>query len=51
MSTGFMSQRVVKDVANYIGTYVESDVNNFVGVWKEFLQVRVTINIDVPVKR
>lgn len=32
LSPGFMSQRVVKDVGNYIGTFIESDVNNFVGV-------------------
>lgn len=32
MSTGFMSQRVVKDIGNYIGSFVEVDNNNFMGV-------------------
>lgn len=51
METGFMSQRVVTDVGNYIGTFVESDANNFVGVWREFLRVRVSIALDKPLRR
>ncbi|WOH12303.1 hypothetical protein DCAR_0831805 [Daucus carota subsp. sativus] len=46
-----MSQRVVIDVGNYIGKFVESDENNFVGVWREFLRVRVAIPLDKPLKR
>uniref|UniRef100_A0A803P795 Reverse transcriptase domain-containing protein n=1 Tax=Cannabis sativa TaxID=3483 RepID=A0A803P795_CANSA len=33
LSTGFMSAKVVKDVGNYIGTFVEADKNNFMGIW------------------
>lgn len=51
MSSGFTSQRVVVDVGNYIGKFVESDVNNFVGVWREFLRIRVVIPLDKPLKR
>lgn len=51
MSAGFMSQRVVQDIGNYIGEFVESDANNFVGVWREFLRVRVSISLDKPLKR
>lgn len=51
MVTGFMSQRVVKDIGNYVGTFVESDTNNFVGVWREYLRVCVSISLDVPLKR
>lgn len=32
MDPGFMSQRVVTDVGNYIGRFVEADSNNFMGV-------------------
>lgn len=38
MSPGFMSQRVVTDVGNYIGSYIEGDANNFLEVWREFLE-------------
>ncbi|KAL8090281.1 hypothetical protein AgCh_039666 [Apium graveolens] len=51
MNSGFMSLRVVKDVGNYIGTFIESDVNNFTGVWREYLRVRVSISLDLPLKR
>lgn len=51
MRTGYMSQRVVKDVGNYIGEFIESDANNFVGVWREYLRVRVSISLSVPLKR
>lgn len=46
-----MSQRVVQDIGNYIGEFVESDSNNFVGVWREYLRVRVSIPLDKPLKR
>lgn len=51
MSAGFMSLRVVTDVGNYIGKFIESDTNNFVGVWHEYLRIRVSIPLDIPIKR
>lgn len=51
MSAGFMSLRVVTDVGNYIGKFMESDTNNFVGVWHEYLRIRVSIPLDIPIKR
>ena len=29
---GFMSEKVCKEIGNYIGSHIESDVNNFSGV-------------------
>lgn len=51
LGTGFMSQRVVTDIGNHIGKFVETDANNFVGVWREHFRVRVSIPLDVPLKR
>lgn len=48
---GFMLQRVVTHDGNYIGKFIESDANNFVGVWREFLRIRVSIPIDKALKR
>lgn len=42
---------MVTDIGNYIGKFVESDPNNFVGVWREYFRVRVTIPLNVPLKR
>lgn len=51
MNAGFMSQRVVTDVDNYIGKFVVSDENNFAGFWREYLRVCVTIDLKQSLKR
>lgn len=47
MHACFMSHRV----GNYVGKFIESDENNFVGVWREYHRVRVTIDLTKPPKR
>uniref|UniRef100_A0A803PQP1 Zinc knuckle CX2CX4HX4C domain-containing protein n=1 Tax=Cannabis sativa TaxID=3483 RepID=A0A803PQP1_CANSA len=44
-------ERVVRDLGNYVGTFIRADPNNFIGVWRDYLRVRVRINIDCPLKR
>lgn len=51
LRVGFMSERIVKEVANYIGSFVESCSSNFVGVWREYMRVRVWIDLSKPLKR
>ncbi|KAF4383757.1 hypothetical protein G4B88_020079 [Cannabis sativa] len=51
LQNGFMTMKVAKDAANYAGTFIESDPNNFTGVWREYLRVRVTLSLDLPLKR
>lgn len=51
MSFGFMSERVARDIRDYVGKFVESDKNNFTGVWREYLRIRVTLNIGILLKR
>lgn len=48
---GTMSEKVVKDVGNYVGSFVAFDANNFVGVWREYLRLRVTNDVEKPLKR
>lgn len=48
---GFMSERVCKDIGNYIGEYITADRNNFVGVWREYLRIRVKVQVDKPLTR
>lgn len=51
LRAGFMSERVSKEVGNYIGNYVESCPKNFVEVWREYMRVRVNIDLSKPLKR
>ena len=48
---GFMSERVAKEIKNYIGTFQQSDENNFTGVWRSYLRIRVTLDVRKPLKR
>ncbi|KAK1387722.1 hypothetical protein POM88_015900 [Heracleum sosnowskyi] len=46
LRAGFMTEKIVKEVGNYIGCFIESCPRNFTGVWKEYLRVRVTIDLS-----
>lgn len=51
LQVGFRSERVIKDIGNYIGSFVQNDVNNFSGVWREFFRMHVKIDINEPLRR
>ncbi|KAM6552563.1 hypothetical protein CsatB_013325 [Cannabis sativa] len=51
LKSGFMLERVVKSAGDYIGGYVKSDPKNFNGIWRDYLRVRATIDVNKPLKR
>uniref|UniRef100_A0A803Q019 Zinc knuckle CX2CX4HX4C domain-containing protein n=1 Tax=Cannabis sativa TaxID=3483 RepID=A0A803Q019_CANSA len=51
LKTGFKTGWALREVVKYIGTLVTSDPNNFSGVWRDYLRMRVTINVAEPLKR
>lgn len=51
LKVGFMSEKVLKAVGGFIGQFVLSCPKNFTGIWRDYLRVRVLINIDRPLKR
>uniref|UniRef100_A0A803Q5E5 DUF4283 domain-containing protein n=1 Tax=Cannabis sativa TaxID=3483 RepID=A0A803Q5E5_CANSA len=51
LRSGFMMDKVVRSAGGYIGTYVKSDPKNFNGIWRDYLRVRATIDIEKPLKR
>ncbi|KAM6593181.1 hypothetical protein CsatA_000884 [Cannabis sativa] len=51
LTSGFMTERVVKEAAKVIGELVETDPKNNNGLWRDFMRVRVRVNIDQPIKR
>ncbi|XP_030479412.2 uncharacterized protein LOC115696660 [Cannabis sativa] len=51
MTSGFKSVTVVKDIGNYIGKFQKTDPNDFKGVWRDYLRVRVSVCVDAPLKK
>lgn len=48
---GCLSENVLRSVGSSIGKYVKSDPDSFDGMWKAFVRIRVTMNIEKPLKR
>lgn len=46
-----MSERIVQEVGNYINKFMASATTNFTGVWRDYLRVRVKIDVTKPLKR
>ncbi|KAF4373408.1 hypothetical protein G4B88_011677 [Cannabis sativa] len=51
LRTGFMLDKVVRSAGAYVGGYVKSDPKNFNGLWRDYLRVRATVDIDKLLKR
>ena len=51
LTWGFRSKRVCKEVGNYNGSFVEVNVNNFGGIWRNYMCVKVSIDVRKPLKR
>lgn len=49
--SGFISETILKGVGAYVGQYVKSDPANFIGGWKAYVRIRVTLDIMKPLKR
>ncbi|KAM6575647.1 hypothetical protein CsatA_023974 [Cannabis sativa] len=48
---GFMTETTLQKVGNTMGKYLESDPKNFIGVWRDYLWMRITLNIEKPLRR
>ncbi|XP_074374432.1 uncharacterized protein LOC141714835 [Apium graveolens] len=41
---------VKRSIGNYVGRYIQSDPKNFQSIWRQFLHIKVAINVLKPVK-
>ncbi|KAJ8648294.1 hypothetical protein MRB53_001317 [Persea americana] len=48
---GFLSEKILKDIGNYIGLFLDSNENNLMGVWRNYMRVRVSIDVRKPLQR
>lgn len=47
----FLSENILKGVGLSLGKYIKSDSNTFAGGWKPYVQIRVLLNAEKPLKR
>lgn len=48
---GYISERIAGLIGNHLGTFISNDPNNFVGGWRNYLRIRVSIDVRLPLKR
>lgn len=46
-----MFEKIRAGIGNYNGRFVDSCPSNFVGIWREYMRIRVTINLYKFLKR
>uniref|UniRef100_A0A803P267 Reverse transcriptase domain-containing protein n=1 Tax=Cannabis sativa TaxID=3483 RepID=A0A803P267_CANSA len=50
LKAGFRSERVLKDLGNYMGSYVKMDPNNFLSGWRDYLRP-YNLDMKAPPRR
>ncbi|KAL8126012.1 hypothetical protein AgCh_013345 [Apium graveolens] len=48
---GFIFESILVSIGNFVGKHVKSDPTNFDSTWKQYVRVRVKMNIQKPLKR
>ncbi|XP_074336280.1 uncharacterized protein LOC141673434 [Apium graveolens] len=48
---GLMSHRILQSIGSYVGKFVKSDPTNIDGSWRMYARIRITLDIDKPLKR
>lgn len=48
---GLLSENILRSIGTSIGKFVKMDANTLDGVWKSFVRIRVTLNVQKPLKR
>lgn len=51
LPVGYMSEAVGRQLGDFIGTFLEYDINNNIGCWRAYMRLRVAIDVQKPLKR
>ncbi|XP_058756750.1 uncharacterized protein At4g02000-like [Vicia villosa] len=51
LPAGFMLEKVGVTMANFIGTFVEYDKNNNSAFWRQYMRIRVKIDVRKPLNK
>lgn len=47
---GFNSEFILQSVGNFVGKFQRSDPKNFQGLWRNYVRIKVAINVNKPLK-
>lgn len=48
---GLISENILQSIGDYVGKFIKSDPTNMNGGWKMFLRIRITMDLEKPLKR
>lgn len=48
---GLMSENILRSIGASIGSFVKMDANTLDGIWKPFVRIRVSLNVQKPLRR
>lgn len=51
LSSGFMAESVGKQLGNFFGSYVSYDLSNSISIWREYMRIRIKVDVRFPLKR
>jgi hypothetical protein len=51
LPAGFMTEKVGIKLGNYIGVFMEYDKNNNTSFWRQYMRVRVKVDVRQPLKK
>ena len=51
LPAGFILEHVAKGIGEYVGTFVDSDPDNYNSIWRTFLRVRVELDVKASQTR
>ncbi|KAL8543582.1 hypothetical protein ACS0TY_004230 [Phlomoides rotata] len=47
---GFISKIFVRQIGNFLGFFVEYNKSNSIGAWRNYMRIRVSIDVSLPLK-
>lgn len=51
LPVGYMSEAVGKQLGNFFGTFLEYDAKNNASIWREFMWLKIMVDVRKPLKR
>ncbi|XP_074351624.1 uncharacterized protein At4g02000-like [Apium graveolens] len=48
---GLVSENILTSIGNFVGSFIKIDAANFTGGWKLYKRIRVTMDLEEPLKR